>query len=143
MLDIDHRPTWRVTRVGVAYVFGLTPAAVADLESRRVLVFDHDGQIDLADAAAQIFAEGRLLQIHALEKCSAVASLSSELAKRLNSMWDAIAADPASKNDLIRIVLETMRHTQRIIDELAAVISAPMGSPERPESEGRAPCTLN
>lgn len=141
--DIDSRPTWRVTRAGVGYVFGLNPAAVADLESRRVLVFDRDEQIDLAEAAARIFAEGRLLQLHTLERCSAVASLASELGKRMNAMWTAMSAEKPSKDDLLSVVVDTMEATQRILDDMAAVITSPIGSPERPQHEEDSPCALN
>lgn len=143
MQDLDNRPTWRVTRAGVAYVFGLTPAAVADLESRGVLVFEVDDHIDLAEAAARIYAEGRLLQIHTLERCAAVAALASELGKRMNAMWAAMAADKPPADYLLSVVVEAMEHTQRILDDIAAVISAPMGSPERPTHPEDSPCALN
>lgn len=139
--DSDNRPEWRVTRAGLAHAFGLHSEAVADLEKRRVLVFDDNDQIDLAHAAARIFAEGRLLQIQALEKSAAVANLTIDLTNRINTMWTAMAAEKPSRDYLLEVVMETMEASQRIVDEMAAVIAVPIGSPERPQGECR--CALN
>lgn len=143
MQDLDHRPTWRVTRAGVAYVFGLTAEGVADLESRGVLVFETDDHIDLAEAAARIYAEARLVQTDALSMVLAASKLITELTHRMNAMWAVLSDANPSREAMLESVVDTAANYQRIIDELAAVITTPMGSPQRVRPEEVSPCVLN